>query len=119
MKFFVLQNVLQVICPNANNCLFYLLKFGLCYTFNSDPTKPVTLVAEGLDANLKLTLDTELGEYSDWWTDSAGFRVVVHNPGEKPVPTIKGYYVSPGFVHFLATERHQVGQSYSVGEAGL
>ena len=93
--------------------MFYLtransMQFGRCYTFNADENKPLQTSAEGFNAYIHFTLDTEPDEYSDWWVMSAGIHVIIHNPGEKPEPSKNGYLLSPGFSHYISLKREEV-----------
>ena len=67
---------------------------GVCYTFNGPSTQPTwTVRGTGFRKGLRLKLSPDDQLFSE--TDDWGFRVVIHNPDELPIPEEEG--ISVGF----------------------
>ena len=67
---------------------------GVCHTFNGPSTQPTrTVRGTGFRKGLRLKLSPDDQLFSE--TDDGGFRIVIHNPDEPPMPEEEG--ISVGF----------------------
>ena len=77
---------------------------GVCYTFNGPSTQPTrTVRGTGFRKGLRLKLSPDDQLFSE--TDDWGFRVVIHNPDELPMPE-EG--ISVGFNSTTYIEMRQI-----------
>ena len=66
---------------------------GVCYTFNGPSTQP-TRTVRGTGIRQGLTLNLSPGDQLFSQTDDHGFRIVIHNPDEPPIPEAEGIAVA-------------------------
>ena len=76
-----------------------LTDHGLCYTFSPNSRKMAVSVP-GIDSGLQLMLNIEQYEYMNGPHDSAGVKVLLHDPRQTPLVASLGQSVSTGFSTF-------------------
>ena len=76
-----------------------LTDHGLCYTFSPNSSKMAVSVP-GIDSGLQLMLNIEQYEYMNGPHDSAGVKVLLHDPRQTPLVASLGQSVSTGFSTF-------------------
>ncbi|XP_014662731.1 PREDICTED: degenerin-like protein asic-1 [Priapulus caudatus] len=80
-------------------------RYGNCYTYNYGFDKPAIRFSKtGARAGLTLTLFVNQDDYGTAYTQSAGARIVLHQPGQSPFPIEEGFDVAPGFETSLAVQ---------------
>ena len=72
-----------------------LTDHGLCYTFSPNSSGMV-ISAPGIDSGLQLMLNIEQYEYMNGPHDSAGVKVLLHDPDQTPLVASLGQAVSTG-----------------------
>ena len=72
-----------------------LTDHGLCYTFSPNSSEMV-ISAPGIDSGLQLMLNIEQYEYMNGPHDSAGVKVLLHDPEQTPLVASLGQAVSTG-----------------------
>ena len=76
-----------------------LTDHGLCYTFSPNSSE-MALSSPGIDSGLRLMLNIEQYEYMNGPHDSAGVKVLLHDPRQTPLVASLGQAVSTGFSTF-------------------
>ena len=78
-----------------------LTDHGLCYTFSPNSSE-MAISAPGIDSGLKLMLNIEQYEYMNGPHDSAGVKILLHDPRQTPLVGSLGQAVSNGVSAFAA-----------------
>ncbi|XP_072039850.1 acid-sensing ion channel 1B-like [Amphiura filiformis] len=84
---------------DARNFTTTMTDWGVCWTFNDPKNKSEILKINqpGKQNGLLLTMDVQQYEYVSGETDAAGFKVLLHPQGVRPVLKELGFSISPGF----------------------
>ncbi|XP_077984806.1 acid-sensing ion channel 4-A-like [Glandiceps talaboti] len=81
--------------------------FGVCYTYNgligTSPEDAVKVKMSGSRHGFSMFLYLDQSEYSAGEHLGAGFKILLHHPGEVPLITDYGIAISPGTETFLST----------------
>ncbi|XP_071950925.1 acid-sensing ion channel 1C-like [Antedon mediterranea] len=77
--------------------------FGVCYTFNhkSNPRR-LMVQKSGKSRGLYLRLNIEQHEYTHGANSAAGFKMLVHTKGERPLISQFGFALGPGYETLVA-----------------
>ncbi|XP_030065412.1 acid-sensing ion channel 4 [Microcaecilia unicolor] len=100
-------------CTAQNFSVVYT-RYGKCYTFNADKSRPKTTHQGGMGSGLEVMLDIEQEEYLPIWRETnetsfeAGIRVQIHSQDEPPYIHQLGFGVSPGFQTFVSCQEQRL-----------
>ncbi|XP_072039789.1 acid-sensing ion channel 2-like [Amphiura filiformis] len=84
---------------DASNFTTSLTDWGVCWTFNDPKNKSEILKINqpGRQNGLFLRMDVQQHEYVSGESSAAGFKVLLHPQGVRPVLKELGFSISPGF----------------------
>ncbi|XP_072039788.1 acid-sensing ion channel 3-like [Amphiura filiformis] len=84
---------------DARNFTTTVTDFGICWTFNDPKNKSEILKINqpGRQNGLFLRMDVQQHEYVSGESSAAGFKVLLHPQGVRPVMKELGFSISPGF----------------------
>ncbi|XP_060117597.1 acid-sensing ion channel 4 isoform X3 [Heteronotia binoei] len=99
---------------SAENFTVVYTRYGKCYTFNGDRSKPRVTRQSGMGNGLEIMLDIQQEEYLPIWRETnetsfeAGIRVQIHSQDEPPYIHQLGFGVSPGFQTFVSCQEQRL-----------
>ncbi|XP_060117598.1 acid-sensing ion channel 4 isoform X4 [Heteronotia binoei] len=99
---------------NASDFRTVYTRYGKCYTFNGDRSKPRVTRQSGMGNGLEIMLDIQQEEYLPIWRETnetsfeAGIRVQIHSQDEPPYIHQLGFGVSPGFQTFVSCQEQRL-----------
>ncbi|XP_062621104.1 acid-sensing ion channel 2-like [Saccostrea cucullata] len=73
-----------------------LTEMGVCFTFNGVEGQRLQASYTGPDGGLRMFVDIGQLNYYYSATIQAGIKVVLHDPGTDPLPSMGGFLVAPG-----------------------
>lgn len=94
-------------CGAENFTSIIDLQAGKCFTFNSRKENQLITTDGGTESDLMLLLDANPDEMQADGSDSVGFRIQVHEPGEVPSIVKEGDTLTTGFRYKVAMTRHK------------
>ncbi|XP_076071766.1 acid-sensing ion channel 1A-like isoform X1 [Mytilus galloprovincialis] len=71
-----------------------MTELGVCYTFNKDAKMVAESVGETAGLRFFVNIQQDLYFFSS--TIQTGVKVVLHDPSEEPLPSLRGFLVGPG-----------------------
>ncbi|XP_071950923.1 acid-sensing ion channel 1C-like [Antedon mediterranea] len=90
-------------CGPLNFTTAMTTDFGVCYTFNHKSNRRrLTVQKSGKSRGLYLRLNVEQNEYTHGANSAAGFKMLVHSKGERPLVRHFGFALSPGYETLVA-----------------
>ncbi|XP_061184361.1 acid-sensing ion channel 1B-like [Saccostrea echinata] len=102
-----------------------LTEMGVCFTFNGEERERLQASYTGPDGGLRVFIDIGQLEYYYSATIQAGIKVILHDPGTDPLPSLGGFLVAPGLsadAIISKTRKSFLGKPYgsclNVNEAG-
>ncbi|XP_050391677.1 amiloride-sensitive sodium channel subunit alpha [Patella vulgata] len=88
-------------CTTRNFTKFYDYQHGNCYTFKTrDYVRKI-----GPDQGLQLELNVQLEEYIGKFSQTVGFKVVIHEENSVPFLSENGIIITPGTHSLIALEK--------------
>ncbi|XP_056009450.1 acid-sensing ion channel 1B-like [Ostrea edulis] len=82
--------------PCQNLFITTLTEMGVCFTFNGEGNQRLQTSHSGSDGGLGVFIDIQQANYFYSSTIQAGIKVVLHEPEEAPLPSMRGFLVAPG-----------------------
>ncbi|KAK6173769.1 hypothetical protein SNE40_017170 [Patella caerulea] len=94
------------------NCSKYfetvITDMGVCYTFNSNSSSPMTSYGSGSMSGLRVIVDIEQPEYYFSQISLAGIQVLLHEPGSAAMLTSNGFVARPGSSTAVAIRKERI-----------
>ncbi len=84
--------------------LIYDPALGNCFTYNFNATTSRNTFRAGSEYGLSILLQGSQRDYM-CTSQTAGFKIIIHDPNEKPFPDAAGYYIGPGTSSNIALKK--------------
>ncbi|XP_022079430.1 acid-sensing ion channel 4-like [Acanthaster planci] len=93
---------------SAENFTQIITDFGVCYSFNDDPSNVHYVHQSGSQNALFMKITVEQEEYIFGENNAAGIKLLVHPQCQRPLVKELGIAVSPGFETLVSVQLKQV-----------
>ena len=96
-------------CSYPNNFTVFSTPYaGNCFTFNENGSLKQNRPGPGYGFHVGIDIGQD--EYDKtmpwlWNFGSAGVQVIIHNPGDVPIPQFQGFYVAPGTISSIGLSK--------------